>query len=298
MKKLLNNPFLSKISLFSLICSLALCSSAAYGQTDCSSGTCIGNVTLNSIEDITEDIRSATRIEGNLRISDSEAGTNITNAELARLQVDTITGNLTINLTFFHSLDAFNSLRHIGDSLNIGGFDEGSDIGGNSIRSMSGFDALETIGGSLLIEANPSLATITAFGRLRSIGGQLFIQDSPSLTALPEFLALRSVGSGLSGGDPPININGNRVLSLCCGLFPFLQRSLPTGYSLGGDRRPIVADNATGCNEYPSNPQITNAGACPHELSVSAATEDVGCGCAEWHYYTYTFAFGGRFFCA
>ena len=118
MKKLLNNPFFPKNRAFLLICLLMLCNTA-YAQT-CSDGVCTGNVTLDSLEAITEDIRNARKIVGDLTIGDGTAGTDLTNAHIADFAVDTITGNLTINRTQLTELDAFASLRLVGGNLNIG----------------------------------------------------------------------------------------------------------------------------------------------------------------------------------
>ena len=145
MKKLLNNPFLRRTSVFSLVCSLMLCN-AVYAQT-CSDGVCTGDVTLDSLEAITEDIRNARRIVGDLTIGDGEAGNDITNTELARLQVQEITGDLLIQATKLTSLTAFSALRRVGGDFYIGG-SSASHIN-TMLESISGFNALEHIGGEL-----------------------------------------------------------------------------------------------------------------------------------------------------
>ena len=100
------------------------------------------------------------------------------------LQVDTITGDLTINRTTLRELNAFNSLKHVGGDLNIGGrsYTEGNHM----MRSMSGFDALESIGGRLYLEFNTVLTSITAFERLTVWGGTYLY-----ITTLPFRLCLR-----------------------------------------------------------------------------------------------------------
>ena len=244
MKKSTFFNFLSKTSVFSLVCSLALCSNAAYAQT-CSNGVCTGNVTLNSAEDITADIRAARRIVGNLTIGNDDRGTSITNDELARLQVDTITGNLVIDETELTSLDAFNSLRHVGGNLDIGG--DNLNEGNLRLVSLSGFDELESIGGRLFVSRNTSLPTFAGFGKLNRIGGQLNIFGNNVLSSLARFDALRHIGALLGERIHPISIFSNSALSTCCGIFAFAQSPLLFGYTLGGSGRLSVSINSQGC---------------------------------------------------
>ena len=233
----------------------------------------IDDIVLNSAEDITDDIREARRIVGNLTIGDGDEGTDLSNADLQRLSLEEITGSLKINRTKLRELNAFNSLRSIGDSLDIGGIDEETD-GNRMLLSMSGFDVLDSIGGRLYMKKNDELTTITAFGSLSSVGGQLEIVFNDALTtitafgrldsvgrslevsfnaalsSLPDFSALRSVGGAIPGrdeDDSPIVIRSNVMLSVCCGLFPFAQEELPDGYTLGGNGSPSIEENARGC---------------------------------------------------
>ena len=259
---------MSKASVFFLVCSLALCN-AVYAQT-CNSGTCAGDITLDSLEAITEDIRSARRIVGNLTIGDGEAGTDLTNAHLAALQVEVITGNLTINRTRLTTLDAFSSLRSIEGSLDIGGvyFNDGNKM----MTLLSGFGALESIGGRLYMEENDALVTFTAFDRLDSIGGQLRINHNDALRSLSAFPALRHIGTGLGTSVPPIRILINPRLSVCCGVFPFLQSRLLPGYTLGGGRTMNIQRNAEGCN---SVTEIKTARICTPPVTGRTIRRDV-----------------------
>ena len=157
----------------------------------------IGDVVLDSVEAITEEIREAQYIVGNLLISDGEPGEDLDNHHLRGLQVETITGSLRIRRTKIRKLDAFASLRTIEGHLDIGrqNFSDGNRM----MLSMSGFDALDSIGGGLYMEANDELVTITAFRRLRRIEGHLIIRYNNGITAIssPAFERLSSIGQRL-----------------------------------------------------------------------------------------------------
>ena len=286
MKKLLNNPFLPRTSVFSLVCSLMMCS-AAYAQT-CSDGVCTGNFTLDSLEAITEDIRNARKIVGDLTIGDGTAGTDLTNAHIADFAVDTITGNLTINRTQLTELDAFASLRLVGGNLDIGSDNNGE--GNPMLGTLSGFGALDSIGGRLFMSRNTSLTTISGFESLESVGGTFGITNnfslatisgfeslvrvdrvlniafSNALRSLPAFPALRSIGSRLTSSQRPLIIQGNGSLSACCALFPFLQDTPPPGYTLGGADRVTILANARGCRIAP---QVRSDTRCLIEVSTT-----------------------------
>ena len=180
-------------------------------------------VVLNSREAITAELRDATRIEGDLVICSGrycprgteEATFDITDADLQALQLDTITGNLIIRGTDIASLTAFGALRSIGGYLSIGG--------------------------------NDRLRSLPSFSSLRSIGGYLNIGGNDRLSSLSSFSLLRSIGSGLGAEEAPIRINSNPMsCRTCCAVFPFLQESLPSGYTLGGSRTAEVASNSAG----------------------------------------------------
>ena len=240
--------------------------------------TIVGNVQLDSVEAITYAIRSATRIEGHLTIGDGEAGADIMSTHLAGFAVDTITEHLVISGTKLTTLDAFSSLRHIGGALSIG--DVAPNAGNTLLVSVSGFATLETIGGDLAVGSNPLLESLPDFTSLRSIGGHLSIGeldfDNPSLTSLPAFPALRHIGRELGGHLKPIIIKDNDMLSMCCGVFPFVQEMLPDGYTLGGDGGLQIAGNTTGCT---SVAQI-RASSCvrAHEVSVSTTETNIEVG--------------------
>ena len=233
-------------------------------------GAVIGNIVLDSLEAITSNIRAATRIVGNLTIGDGEAGNDITNTELARLQVEEITGDLLIQATKLTSLTAFSELRRVGRDFYIGG--NNSSDGNAMLGTLSGLNALEHVGRDLVVDGNTELTTATGFERLDSIGRRLDISNNRvlrslpdfrrlriigtslglgghnELTSLPAFPALISIGSGALSFDTPISIELNPSLATCCGVFPFVQSPLPDGFTLGGTGRAAIAGNAAGCN--------------------------------------------------
>ena len=199
MKKLLNNPFLPRTSVFSLVCSLMMCN-AAYAQT-CSDGVCTGNFTLDSLEAITEDIRNATKIVGNLTIGDGSTGTDLTNAHLATLQVDTITGDLRIEQTRLTTLNAFSSLKHVGGNLWIGYV---GNRGNSVLRSVSGFNALRSVTSTLYVWSNADLETVNGFDMLETVGGELGLYENNELSSISGFGSLRNVGGALTFENNPL----------------------------------------------------------------------------------------------
>ena len=79
--------------------------------------------------------------------------------------MDTITGDLIIQGTKLARLDAFSSLRHIGRDFYIGDTQDNS-----SLTTISGFNALESIGRLVFWASNTALTTATGFERLDSVG--------------------------------------------------------------------------------------------------------------------------------
>ena len=255
----------------------------------------LGDVQLNSLEDITPEIRAAQYIMGNLTIGDSEAGNDITNTELARLQVEEIRDDLLIQGTKLTSLSAFSSLRRVGGDLSIGG--RNSSDGNAMLESISGLNALEHVGGGLVVRHNNALTTATGFERLDSIGGilrisshdaltslpdfrrlrivggRLSISENVALTSLPAFPALISIGSEAAPSDIPIQINFNDMLATCCGVFPFAQSPLPDGLRLGGDGQLFIGGNMAGCN---SEAEVREATRCPLTLIDNIALNSLG----------------------
>ena len=108
-----------------------------------------------------------------------------------------------------------------------------------------------------------------------SAGGKLEIWGNAALTSVSGFASLRSIGSGRLSYQTPIYITNNRRLSVCCWVFPFVQASLPSGYTLGGTGTPDISGNKAGCNTVQ---QIRNGGMCPHTVAVSTMTEGVTVG--------------------
>ena len=167
--------------------------------------------------------------------------------------------------------DVLTHVPPLGSLTSVGGYLE---ISYNDVLTFVPFlGSLTSVGGYLHINGNDALETIPGFDRLESVGGDLDISFNDVLRSLPPFTALRSIGSTLDAYEDPIIIAGNSMLSTCCGVFPFLQDPLPDGYTLGGDRRPLINENAAGCN---SRQAVRRA--CGHEVSVSTTTTNVRVG--------------------
>ena len=93
------------------------------------------------------------------------------------------------------TLSAFDALQRIGGDLII---DENA-----ALTTLSGFDALGSIGGNigfdfgLYITNNETLATVSGFSTLATITGHLTISNNPLLTTLNDFVALATVGENI-----------------------------------------------------------------------------------------------------
>ena len=141
------------------------------------------------------------------------------------------------------------------------------------------FDVLESVERDFAVQNNGALTTVSGFGSLRSVGRGFGIFQNAVLRSIPSFIALRSIGNS-DEVEPlfiPILISRNDMLSMCCGLFPFVQEELPDGYTLGGNGEVDIVGNAGGCV---SSRAIRSTGACAgsHEASVSTMTADVAVG--------------------
>ena len=99
--------------------------------------------------------------------------------------------------------------------------------------TISGFEALERITGTITISRNTLLTTIPTFNALES-AGVIAITMNGALRAILGFGALNSVTGNF------LDITGNNSLSLCCGLLPIADGSLAVGSE--------IARNAAGCN--------------------------------------------------
>ena len=167
-----------------------------------------------------------------------------------------IVGNAKLTL-----LPDFARLTSIGTNLLI--------VDNDSLRSVSGFDMLESVA-DLHVWGNAKLTSLPSFSSLATVEGALSIFRNDVLESIPDFTALTSVGGGLDDSAIPIFIESNSMLAMCCGVFPFLQESLPEDYILGGNGIPNINDNAEDCISL----EAINY-ACGHELHVSTTTTNI-----------------------
>ena len=66
------------------------------------------------------------------------------------------------------------------------------------LASVSGFDALEGIGGGLTVDQNPKLESVGGFDALRKIGGDITVQSNCELASVVGFGALEKIGGGIT----------------------------------------------------------------------------------------------------
>ena len=180
-------------------------------------GTIRGDLMLGALEDITEEVKAATRIEGALVIGDRTTGTDISNTHLSELSVEVITGDLILKDTKLTELNAFESLTHI-----IGRME----ISANSrLISIEGFAALKSVRGSLSIVENLTPASVSGFPSLTSIGGDFSISSASSVSGFDAFIGVGgsfsiSSTNSLSGFDvlrsigSDFSISGNGLTSI------------------------------------------------------------------------------------
>jgi len=177
-------------------------------------------------------------IDGNLFIENDVS----TLASLRSLE--TVTGNVTVALTFLESLEGLNALRDVGGDftvhLNLG-----------AMADLSGLDSLTTVGGTLMVTENSALQSLEGLASLAEVGG-LRVSDNAALESLAGLEQLRRVGAGgltvarsdalpalgaglasLAQVDGPLTIRENAILRDLAGL-EALQ-------SVGGDL--VVASN-------------------------------------------------------
>ena len=176
--------------------------------------------------------------------------------------------------TSLDSVGYFPRLENIGGSFEIrdntsldavGSFPVLRSIGGrfrlrdnHQLLHIPDFDALVQTGQEITIEVNNKLITVGSFPRLETIGGDLNFSNNKKLTMRGTYPVLRSIGNNFkvvncdmlqSINDFPslttisgsLQIEGNNVLSDCCGLSKLLSRNIIS-------RNTTIRDNAAGCN--------------------------------------------------
>ena len=146
--------------------------------------------------------------------------------------LDTIQGGLTIiGNDFVETITGFAELDSVGGNLWIGSLSYGN----ATLTSIPTFSSLTSVGRNFIIERNAALTTFSGFDALKTIIGGLIIRDNPLLATLPSFAALTNIG-----GD--FTVSRNARLSSCCGLRRFVDgRNPPEGDT-------DISNNTTGCN--------------------------------------------------
>ena len=244
------------------------CNSVAEIRSDCTYEI-PGNLSVQSINGLTDDLPRITRIKGNLTIRE-----NLNSfPDFASLRA--VEGDLMINTRgplesvadIFPVLDSvYGNLRIINVSLvTIGGFANLEYVGGDvsltegsglkdvslgalleikgsllidrlGVTTLPTFSALKTIGDVLRIRGNTSLVNGSTFPALTGIGGDLIVELNEQLTTLPTFPVLTSLGA--------LTVRGNTALSDCCAFLPLLKT---TSTFTRTNSSNTVFGNAKGC---------------------------------------------------
>lgn len=88
-------------------------------------------------------------------------------------------------------LEGLENLRTVAGSLVIGH----PFLGGNDIlESIDALGNLELVGGSFVVDSNPSLLRIGGVSRLKEVGGSFDVYANPLLTSIEAFVSLEAVG--------------------------------------------------------------------------------------------------------
>jgi len=108
------------------------------------------------------------------------------------------------------NLLGFKNIENIGEKLTIGSYDN-SDIGGSgnaALKSLSGLNRLTSVG-SLIIEVNPSLASLEGANSLKNISDTLLIYNNKNLINLNGLETVTSVGTLVVTKNPLLqNLGG------------------------------------------------------------------------------------------
>lgn len=164
------------------------CEVLSFATTD---GSC-GSITLTTQTEVNN--FSCASIDGDLIIMDDNDGIDdiidLDPIYLNGLQNSTIvTGNVIVEncgaLPNFIGLDGIGTIG--GDLI----------IRNNGLNSTSYTMSLTEVGGSLIIEDNPSLPTIQEFVNLGSVGQSIIVQNNDALMSMFDFDALAEIGATL-----------------------------------------------------------------------------------------------------
>lgn len=168
--------------------------------------------------------------EGSIRIS--------TTQDILEFDCEIINGDLIIDTGYLSgfvvsNLATLNGLRRIDGDLIIR-----NNIVFPAI-TISDLQALEYVGGSVIIESNPFLGSIQGLSQLTYIGGDLIVRDNPKLTALGLF-GLQHVNN--------VEITNNPQLGYCCDIDRMMRENIIQGeVNLTGNGNGCTAETIINC---------------------------------------------------
>lgn len=122
---------------------------------------------------------------------------NIAASAITGLNLNSVGGNVNVNITSLTSLPFSNSLTSISGNLSIAS---------NPALTSSGLGHLTSVNGNLTINQNAGLTSLSGLSNLATVSGNLVIQQNNGLTSLSGLGSLTSVGGNL-------DLNSNTVLA-------------------------------------------------------------------------------------
>lgn len=128
-------------------------------------------------------------------------------ADLAKLDgVRAITGELQVTRTSFTSLDFLGCIEEVEGELTI--------FGNAELDDVSGLDALERTGASLIFSDNTGITELDGLGALTEVAGSVVIQGNTSLMGISGLRSLDTIGGALNirENDALEHIDGLRGL--------------------------------------------------------------------------------------
>jgi len=179
---------------------------------------------------------------------------------IANGMISTITGDLIIDdlpgLTSLNGLQSITSIgggldiNNVGSLMDLSALDNLVDVGSllwirNTAATDFSFDALQTVGTTILLNNNQDLEDISGFNALTSVGGIWEVSFNISLTDISGFMSLVTVNgrfslnglnvlSGISGLDDLSQIGGDLILASSSSIleFPVIGTNLNDEQSL------------------------------------------------------------------
>ncbi len=170
------------------LCNIGLCLFILIGINQGFSQCPVGNVILNTQDQIDEfiiDFPNCNQLNGSLRIE----GADITNLDGLINLTELNGGVLMINNNDLISLNGLNNVERVVGGLTI--------IDNELLLNFEGLNSLNHIGGMFQLEANTNLENFSGLELIDSITGQLFIYNNPALESLDQLENLSFIGGNL-----------------------------------------------------------------------------------------------------